>query len=544
MPSRRAALVLVVAALSAGAAAAAAGPPPGVAFGLLTPRRVATAKAALAVAGAAFLALGALRVRAGRGSSAPRLRAAALLGLGLLGGLCGWNLLAFHYPGFAHPRDNFHYYMGAKYFRELGYARLYACTALADRAAGLRQGPRGGLLRNLETNRLEPAAAELAAPERCRSHFSPERWAAFERDLAWLRARLPARRWLEMQADHGYNATPAWGILPGLLTNAAPLSDRQILALTLLDPLLLLLAFGAVGWAFGGRVLCALLLFWGTNQFAPFDWVGGGILRQDWLAALLIGLALLRRGWPGAAGFLLGWAALLRLFPGFLLAGLALRALVRMARERRLVLAVEELRIALGGLLALAVALPLSALPTGSLRVWLDFAGRTRVMLATPLANHMGLATLLAHDPSGPAERALDASLDDPYAPWKEARQRRFASRRPLFALLVAAYLALLARAVAGLEAWEAAALGVGLVPVAAELTGYYYAVLAGLAPLALRRPMLGAALVALAALSWAIPEVWHYQDQISAAASAAVLALVLGTTLACARRPSPRPGA
>ena len=61
-----------------------------------------------------------------------RTRSATLAVLGAVGALSWWNLFQFHYPGFLQGHEFYHYYLGAKYFPELGYTRLYSCTAVAD----------------------------------------------------------------------------------------------------------------------------------------------------------------------------------------------------------------------------------------------------------------------------------------------------------------------------------------------------------------------------------------------------------------------------
>ncbi|HEY5656847.1 MAG TPA: hypothetical protein VIY27_03570 [Myxococcota bacterium] len=128
--------------------------------------------------------------------------------LGVAGILCCWNLLQFTFPRFAHRGDTFHAYLGAKYFPELGYTHLYACTAVADCRAGLRGPLIERPMRDLETNQLGASAEILAHPERCTARFTAERWAAFEADVAWLRDQSLPRRWIRFQQDHGYDATP------------------------------------------------------------------------------------------------------------------------------------------------------------------------------------------------------------------------------------------------------------------------------------------------------------------------------------------------
>ncbi|NQZ98931.1 MAG: hypothetical protein HRU01_20700, partial [Myxococcales bacterium] len=472
------------------AAAPAAAAEPGEPAGLLSPRRVDAVKAGIAVAGTVLVGLGALRRRRNPSAAPSRAEDAALLSLGLAGALCWWNLLAFHYPGYAHPRDNFHYYLGSKYFPELGYERLYACAAVADAEAGLRGPGSGGRIRDLGSNTLVPARATLDRPARCKGHFSAERWEAFSRDVAFMRGRLPAAKWRTIFSDHGYNATPAWGLIGGVLTNSAPLGRGQLRALTAIDPLLLAAMWGAVVWAFGWRVACIGSIFWGTNYFAGYGWTGGGILRQDWLAATVIGLCLLRREQRFAAGFALGWAALLRVFPGFLLVALALAEGASMLASRRLHVSAPRRRIAAGALLALAIGVPLSGVVMGrsdsaggtgpGLLVWLDFANNSRIHLTTPLQNHMGLQTLLSFDPDQTARKLRDITQTDAYADWKRARVETLRDRYPLYVLAVIGFAAWLAVVGREREDWVVASLGIGLVPIASELTNYYYAVLLG----------------------------------------------------------------
>ena len=206
---------------------------------LLTPRRVGSLKAGIALAGAALLAWTAWSHRQPEPRRHRQLQDALLLGLGLAAGLGWWNFSAFNHPGFGHPSDTFHYYVGSKYFPELGYQRLYLCTAVADVEAGLRSQVEARSLRDLASNQLVSAAIAIEHPETCTARFSPERWAAFARDIGWFRSHVPARRWQAMQTDHGYNATPLWTALGGGLANRVPASDASILALRLIDPLLL-----------------------------------------------------------------------------------------------------------------------------------------------------------------------------------------------------------------------------------------------------------------------------------------------------------------
>jgi hypothetical protein len=496
-------------------------------------REVETVKAVVALTG--FVWLLAPLVTGGWLRAAPRSRRvwdAGLAALGLFGALCWTNLGQLNFPGFGHPSETFHYYMGAKYFPELGYSRLYRCVALADAAVDGDERVRKRRIRNLQTKRLENGAGALDRPGECTSHFTPERWVAFQRDLAWFRDKPTPQSWRRMQTDHGYNATPVWGLFGGALAGTSPARDGQILALRLPDPVLLLLGFGAVTWTFGWRTLCVALLFFGTNYPSQFGWVGGGVLRQLELSAVLIGVCLLARRRPGTGGACFALATLVRIYPGVALAGPGLQVAGRWLRERRIRLGREVRRFAGGGLIAAALLLAAAAASTGA-GSWSDFSENSRALLDAPVRNHTGLRSFLAWHPQRTTRDLLDRSLDDPFQPWKQARRATFAERRPLFVALAAGFVALLALAVQRQPLWVAAILGVGLIPVTTELTGYYSAILVVFALLWSRAPAVGVALVGLSAAGWGLVEVFHFFDSISSWIGLAAAIFAVFATLA-----------
>jgi hypothetical protein len=398
-------------------------------------------------------------------------------------------------------------------------------------------------MRNLRTNHLETSDAIVADPSQCTRHFTPERWEMFKRDIAFFRSQVSLDTWNNSQKDHGYNGTPVWGIAGSLLANLAPASDTMILWLGLLDPLLLLTMWGFALWAFGWRATCVALLVWGTNYPARYWWNGGAFLRMDWLAFSMIGICLTKRGKLAGGGFALTYGALLRIFPGFIVIGLMLKALARMVRERRWVLSPEHRTFARGCIAALVLLIPLSAAVAGGgkhlgLDAWSGFIDNSQKHLHTPLTNNMGLRTVLSFQPSTRAIHTRDNSAQDPFGAWKDARLRVFGSRRWLFAILCLGFVLTLAKAVEKQEDWVALALGIGMIPIATELTCYYYSFLLGLGFLWLKREGPGVGAVALAAVTCLLPVFCPWDDDKYTVMSLACVLFVWGAAAYFAWRP------
>ena len=252
------------------------------------------------------------KVRA-RAGSAPRqpavptaptaVRNQLLVMVGILSFFAYWNFGAFHFGNYTHYHEAYHYYVGSKYFTEMSYDRLYECAAVADSEdPALRRRVELRKITNLRTNVLESTTEVLAHPERCKQHFSPERWAEFKKDIAFFRNHNGVQRWEDAQGDHGYNATPVWNVVGSALANLSPVSDRQIWFLTRIDPLFIIGMALMIWWAFGWRVLCVALAVFATNFPSRFYWTGGAYLRWDWLFHMTAGVCLIKKGKPVFGG--------------------------------------------------------------------------------------------------------------------------------------------------------------------------------------------------------------------------------------------------
>lgn len=499
---------------------------------------------ALALAGAAVLLA---RTRS-RSTRSARSLDASLLALGVAGFFMWMPAWKVARGQVLHSHDFFHYYLNARYFSELGYTRLYACTTVADLEDRVKKAE-SRRLRNLESNRSEPAATTiLAHPQTCKRHFTPGRWREFRRDVRAFRSFFPPARWERLLNDHGFNGTPGWLMLGVPLARAGPPTPGFLHAFALLDLLLLALAGAAIAWGFGVRTLAVAVIFLGSFYPAHGSWTAGAFLRQGLLLASVASLAFLRRGHPTAGGAALAWAVSLRVFPVLLLGGVAARTLGRWIRQRGVSFEPGERRLAAGGIGAGLVLLVLSSAVTGSLDTWGRFADNARLHLSTPLLNNMGLAPVVAWNSDNRFQLRKVAGAVDPLTEWRRLRHRDTAQRRALYGAILAGFAALLVAAVRREPLWVAAVLGVGLIPMAAELTCYYYVVLVAYAFLLERTQAVAVGLLVMAAFTQTVPLLVDDIDEVYVASSFLVVVFVIVSTawLALApraggRRPCPK---
>jgi len=265
----------------------------------------------------------------------------------LLGALFGWLALgrpltravriaafalliaaAVAYPNFgvAHPGrghihywDVYHYFMGGKYLPELGYTHLYEATYVAGREMGAFADATA--IRDLTTYDFRDPRTLDASTVRAR--FTPERWQAFKRDLVFIGNHI--REWPGPLLDRGYNDPPPRAQLLHLLVGRVPATMASLTVLTAIDYGLAAIALVVVWRTFGALpAALSFALFW-LSFFARFDFIGGALLRWDWIVALLLAVAALARDRPVLAGLGFAYAALARIFPVVFLLPLAIK---------------------------------------------------------------------------------------------------------------------------------------------------------------------------------------------------------------------------
>jgi hypothetical protein len=130
--------------------------------------------------GGALLVIADLRAR--RLGVAPRERTARRIGIFLTGiaFLCYFDFFNpnVRYKEYIHRHEFFHYYMGSKYARGLGYTRLYECTAVAEIELGRRDDVAGRELRDLHDSLIKPVTDSyvFSDKDQFKKQIYPEMW--------------------------------------------------------------------------------------------------------------------------------------------------------------------------------------------------------------------------------------------------------------------------------------------------------------------------------------------------------------------------------
>ena len=449
--------------------------------------------------------------------------------------VCYFEFFQIGYKPFYHRWEFFHYYMGSKYFREMGYDGLYTCTAVAESELGFRQDVKARKLRDLgRTNSIIPTTEALDHPENCKNGFSDKSWESFKQDVTVFRQVSGSGTWWhDMQTDHGYNPPPVWAIGGWFFAKLHPAAAWYMQLLSCIDVGLFAGIFALIAWAFGWRVACLALVFWGTQDAAPFYWTGGAFLRQDWIFSLIASACLARKRKYFWSGAFLTYSTLLRVFPLFFFAGWVVTAVAHLWRMRnrsapadaRGLLDMIDWRLGrthrklfAGALAGALVLIPTSVAICGT-NAWPDFVHHISVHNGTPLTNHVGWKTLVAHSAKGRMQVARDNHLTDAFDTWKAIRRDRVKHLAAVYYGGMLLMMAGFAYACWRLRTpWIVLALGCLPATICVELTCYYYSYFILGAMLSRgRRPIEVALLIASVLSEWCHLQYGFFDDRFTA---------------------------
>lgn len=238
-------------------------------------------------------------------------------------------------PGsYIHRWDIYHTYMGAKYYEELGYDRLYECSIYFDsQYINFYED----LTRVRDLNTLQYIdASEIKNNSDCELLFTQDRKEEFIEDLKFFNSLTYPQYWNRLFRDKGYNGSPFYTFIVSNIFNNIKLGYNNLIILSMIDILLIFTAFYFVYRAFGIWVALFALIFFCVNFPARFVHMGGSILRFDYLAYLIIGVCLFKLEKYKSSGVFLALSSMLKIFPVLFVAGLGLKAFSDVLTKRKI----------------------------------------------------------------------------------------------------------------------------------------------------------------------------------------------------------------
>jgi hypothetical protein len=378
----------------------------------------------------------------------------------------------------------FHYYIGAKYFGQLGYSGLYDCTALADReiADEDKTPPRvGAWVRDLDDVLTDNATA--VALQRCRdgarTHFTDARWASFKHDIRELARLAPDGWWNDLIYDAGFNPPPSWVVTGGAVANVIPIrvgTFPSYLVSTSLDVALLVLCFWGLRRSFGWTAAVLAATYFGASFISSYMWNGGAFLRFTWLTAVVLALCALKKERWMLAGALLGVATCDRLFP----AGFAVGAMLPVALRMRDSIPDRVIfkRFAIGFASTVSV-LVLASLVVFGADAWRVFFMRILRHGDIYYTMHIGLKKVLTYRDWVPSQNFMGHDGLATFQHWNIRLRDTWSSARPWAVPIQLAFVAATSFAARRRPTYEAALLwGVMFMFVFNIPANYYYVVL------------------------------------------------------------------
>ena len=260
--------------------------------------------------------------------------AAILLGLALLAVGNFTNLGRWSGNSYLNANDFYHYYTGSKYTRELGYSNLYPASLVADDLTNRKYERQ--TIREVDKAWSHISVEKVLAEKgRYKGLFKGDRWQQFVKDIQFFKKRLTTNQWNYALGDNGYNATPVWTMVGGILSNIISTDNKWgMTVLALLDVFLILAALACVWRAFGYRTLLLMVVFFGTSYIITRLHPKGAFLRTDWIMCLVMAICMLKLKHYKTAGALTAYAALSRIFPAIFIFGIGVKFIYDLVRKR------------------------------------------------------------------------------------------------------------------------------------------------------------------------------------------------------------------
>ena len=208
------------------------------------------------------------------GKLAPQQAGALLWTIAVIAVLAWPNFGRLHGSSGIHHWEQFHYFLGSKYFPELGYDGLYAGSLAAEAELNLAR-PVQDHVRDLRTNEVVPISTIRDHQREIRRRFTDARWRQFTTDISYFLRSNSFDYIRKIRMDHGYNPTPTWTFVARLFSAHLSAGNSTLSLLAWIDPLLLAALFVMIFKTYGTRVGCLALIIFGLGYPWRFDWSAG-----------------------------------------------------------------------------------------------------------------------------------------------------------------------------------------------------------------------------------------------------------------------------
>lgn len=257
----------------------------------------------------------------------------------------------------------------------MGYSKLYECTIVLDaEAEQVYQGV--SQIRDL-SNLKGTTRKEVLSKSDCNDLFPDDRRQQFIEDLRLFNSLNPPGRWRRILTDKGYNGTPFYTFLVASVLKPFELTRGNLLLLAMLDIGLILVAFLAVSKTFGLQLSLLAFIFFCTSFPNRFEHMGGSLLRFDYIAYLMLAVCSMKSKRHKLAGFFVGLASMVRVFPILFASGLGIKALSDFFKRQKLDKKYRNFFLALA--ITVGVCFLLSLASGRGVSGWVEFAENMRL---------------------------------------------------------------------------------------------------------------------------------------------------------------------
>ena len=299
-----------------------------------------------------------------------------LFGLLAIAAVVGFfNFGSFRRSGrLIHGHEHYHFFLGSKYLHELRYDGIYWATVEAAAEGGLRGHPIRRIRDPMTFGLVRPQSDRDRISE-IRGRFDAPRWASFVEDVRFYldTLKIDSRSTL---TDHGNTGSPSWAMVASVFTATLPLGTVTANLIAQVDMLLMGLLFIFVWRSFGRRTA---LVSMAVGLLIPrvYDWLGGSILRMDWVFAFGMSVCLFQSRRFRTAGVFLGYAVSTKLFVGLLVLPIGLKILSNTIEKRQI--EANHLKYIFTSSITLCLLIAASSFYFNGFAIWEDYASRLLV---------------------------------------------------------------------------------------------------------------------------------------------------------------------